>query len=127
MTGPPRDTEAPDPDSLKRLVLQLLEEVASVTLENARLKGLTGRPKIKPSGMEAARAGSRFKGYEDYVVQALTLRPHVIRFRRERWRYPYLCCISQGFMTSANGRLWLAPNSITAPERRPLSSAGPKF
>ncbi len=129
MTGSPRDIEALDLDGLKRLVLQLLEEVASLKLENAalreeiaRLKGLKGRPKLAPSGLEAARArrgagqggktgrrggklkrlvideervigvrvpaGSRFKGYEDYVVQDLILRPHVIRFRRERWLTP---------------------------------------
>ena len=96
----------------KRLIAELREEVA-------RLKGLTGRPSIKSSGMEqgtpapdkrAGRRGrgkatprvsvedqmvpaqvppgSRFKGYEDFVVQDLVLRARTIRYRRERWITP---------------------------------------
>ena len=96
----------------KRLIAELREEVA-------RLKGLTGRPSIKPSGMEQgtpapdqragrrgrgkatprvsvedwmvpaqAPPGSRFKGYEDFVVQDLVLRARTIRYRRERWITP---------------------------------------
>lgn len=114
---------------LKRLLLEALAKIAELTAENAglreavaRLKGLKGRPAIKPSqpsGMEQATsrqpgqakgkrrrgrqarvavedrvlavavpAGSRFKGYEIYVVQDLEIRPRAIRYRRERWLTP---------------------------------------
>jgi hypothetical protein len=100
--------------ALKRTIAELRAEVAT-------LKGVKGRPKMKPSGMDegtepapaesrgrgakaskAARlpideerviaadvpAGSRFEGYEDFLVQDLVLRPHVVRLRRERWLTP---------------------------------------
>ena len=130
MAGSPPDIEALTIDDHKRLVLELLEEVSALKAENAalrdeiaRLKGLKGRPVVRPSGMEKkaderrktkerrkqarrgkknARlrideervveaevpAGSRFKGYEDYVVQDLVVRPHTVRYRRERWVTP---------------------------------------
>src|SRR5690349_3733709 len=101
-------------DALRQVVTELKAEVAT-------LKGVKGRPKLKPSGMERGAgsepgatnrgrggrgkadrltvdeervveadvpAGSRFKGYEDFLVQDLVLRPHVVRLRRERWLTP---------------------------------------
>jgi hypothetical protein len=32
--------------------------------------------------------GSQFKGYEDFVVQDLLIKPHNVRYRRERWVTP---------------------------------------
>src|SRR3954469_1360201 len=101
-------------DALRQVIAELKAEVAT-------LKGVTGRPKLRPSGMEKGTgpepgaanrgrggrgkidrltvdeerviaadvpAGSRFKGYEDFLVQDLVLRPHVVRIRRERWLAP---------------------------------------
>jgi regulator of replication initiation timing len=105
--------------SLRERVSALEAENAALREENVRLKGLKGRPKLKPSGMEEATnrpkgkrkkgkrasrrsprineehklsleapAGSRFKGYDDFVVQDLRLEGRVIRYRRERWLTP---------------------------------------
>ncbi len=66
MVGSLPDIEGLTPNDLKRLVLQLLEEVgalnetvAALRDEIARLKGLNGRPPIKPSGIEGAGAATR--------------------------------------------------------------------
>jgi hypothetical protein len=123
VTAPPAMSGLSNAD-LQRLVLKLLSEnaeqkraIAELREEIARLKGLKGRPDIKPSGMEtgptpksrdkgagrhvrgvvtprvsveemilpaAVPAGSRFKGYEDFVVQDVVLRVAAIRYRRER-------------------------------------------
>ena len=128
---PPSDIDSLSIAELKALVAELLGQVAELSRkviaqgeEIARLKGLKGRPDIKPgtpSGMEKASRptppagpprrgggnktakrviheerivevavplGSRFKGYEDVVVQDIVLRPHVVRYRRERWLTP---------------------------------------
>jgi hypothetical protein len=126
---PPADLARLSHAELKDLVLKLLEEMAELRRtvaaqrdEIARLKGGSGRPDIKPSGMDRATEpkasppagceqrqkgsktskltvheertvgliapphGSRFKGYTDYVVQDLVIRPHVVKFRCERWQ-----------------------------------------
>jgi Transposase IS66 family len=125
---PPPDIDGLSPSELKQLVLVLLQEnaeqkrvIAELREEIARLKGLKGRPPIKPSGMEKGTTpndggkhdrhrgrgkatprvsvedeivkadvplGSRFKGYEDFVVQDLVLRVRAVRYRRERWVTP---------------------------------------
>jgi hypothetical protein len=129
--APPADLDGLSHADLKSLVLRLLEEVAELRRtvasqrdEIARLKGGSGRPNIKPSGMDQATTpkppssaggeprprgsktsklsiheertvrvssppdGSRFKGYANFIVQDLVIRPHVVNFRRERWQIP---------------------------------------
>src|SRR5215218_3663941 len=100
----------------------LQRAIAELRAQVATLKGVKGRPKVRPSGMDQATgpeppekgrgrgakarkvgrpsiheerviaaevpAGSRFKGYQDFLVQDLVLRPHLVRLRRERWLTP---------------------------------------
>ena len=127
MAESPRIVDGLGLEELKSLVVQVLEENARLKAENAelreeiaRLKGLKGRPKIKPSGMEKATEpsttgrrrngrrgakrtkvtidetkvvkvecvpeGARFKGYEEFLVQDLIVRPLTVLLRRERWQ-----------------------------------------
>ena len=126
--APLADLDALSPAELKALVIRLLGKMAELERtiatqreEIARLKGLKGRPQLKPSGMERASEpkpsrdpdkrrgrgkvvprvavkdqviettappGSRFKGYEDFLVQDLVLRAEAVRYRRERWLTP---------------------------------------
>jgi hypothetical protein len=129
--SPSEDLDRLSHADLKRLVLKLLEQMAELQRtvaaqrdEIARLKGGSGRPNIKPSGMDkgtepkppltaggeprrkdsktsklsiheertvkvsAPPQGSRFKGYANFVVQDLVIRPHVVNFRCERWQTP---------------------------------------
>ena len=66
MVGSPPDIEALGLAELRELVLRLAEEGAALRVENAalreeiaRLKGLKGRPKLKPSGMDKKAAERR--------------------------------------------------------------------
>ena len=102
-------------------VATLKQTVAELREENARLKGLKGRPNIKPSGMDKGSApakpikndkrpgrgkvmprvcveetvisaeippGSRFKGYQSFLVQDLVISVRATRYQRERWVTP---------------------------------------
>jgi hypothetical protein len=65
--GPPEDFDSLSPSQLRELVTRLLEKMAGLERriseqheEIARLKGLKGRPDIKPSGMDKSTEPSRW-------------------------------------------------------------------
>jgi Transposase IS66 family len=67
----PRDPNAKRPGSAKR------SKTAQLTITEETVLRLPDVPE-----------GAVFKGYEDFVVQDLTLKPRVIRYRREHWLTP---------------------------------------
>ena len=125
---PPPVLSALSRPELEALLIELFGEVAALRQivgeqreEIARLKGLKGRPTIKPSGMDRGTEppkpgrrekrpgrgkvtprvsieekvieaevppGSRFKGYEPFLVQDLVISVRATCYRRERWITP---------------------------------------
>jgi hypothetical protein len=67
----PRDPNAKRPGSAKR------SKTAQLTITEETVLRLPDVPE-----------GAVFKGYEDFVVQDLILKPRVIRYRREHWLTP---------------------------------------
>ena len=125
---PPSSLSALNRAELEALLVKLLGEVEALKQlageqreEIARLKGLKGRPTIKPSGMEKGTEpakpdrrdkrrgrgkvtprvsvedrivnatvppGSRFKGYQPFLVQDLVISARATCYRRECWVTP---------------------------------------
>jgi hypothetical protein len=125
---PPSTLSALSRPELEALLIELFGEVATLKQtvaeqreEIARLKGLKGRPNIKPSGMDKGTSpakptknekrpgrgkvmprvgvedkvinaeippGSRFKGYQSFLVQDLVISVRATRYQRERWVTP---------------------------------------
>src|ERR1044072_9857410 len=84
----PGDLDALSPTELKALVLELLGKVAALEqtvaaqrAEIARLKGLKGRPALKPSGMEKAsepKPPSPLKGRRGPVAPRVAVEDRIL-------------------------------------------------
>src|SRR4051795_9983808 len=92
--APPGDLDALSPTELKALVIELLGKVAALEqtvaaqrAEIARLKGLKGRPVLKPSGMETAsepKPPSPPKGRRGPVTPRVAVKTRSSRLRCHR-------------------------------------------
>jgi hypothetical protein len=119
--APPADLDALSPAELKALVLDLLGKMADLERtvaaqreEIARLKGLKGRPALKPSGMEQGtgpkpsrdRLGGRGKVVPRVAVEERILRATVPPGSRFRGYQDFLartsCCGPRRCATAAS-------------------------
>jgi Transposase IS66 family len=79
------------PPSIKPSGMEQASEPKSPS--GGRKRGRRGRQRVRAAIEDQVLkaevpAGSRFKGYESFLIQDLVLRPVAIRFRRERWVTP---------------------------------------
>ena len=137
--SPPPDLDELTPPQLKKLVVRLLNEVAELKQtvaqqreEIARLKGLKGRPEIKPSGMEnaTAPAGPKLAGnkprrgkvrprvsVEDRVLKATA--PPGSRFKG------YETCLVQELVPSVHAIRYRGERRVT-PDGRTIVAPPPE-
>jgi hypothetical protein len=73
----PPPSAQPPPTDQKRPGSAKRNKTAELTIHDDRI--------LKPDNIPE---GSIFKGYEDFVVQDLLIKPHNTRYRRERWEAP---------------------------------------
>ncbi len=86
LKGPP-DIKA---SGMERKARGRVKAKSARSANKARRSAKKGRVCIDERRVVKADAptGSRFKGYEDYLVQDLHCRPHAVLLRRERWLTP---------------------------------------
>ena len=87
LNGPP---DIKPPSGMERKARSRAKAKAGRSANKTRRGAKKGRVAIDERRVIAVAApeGSRFKGYEDYLVQDLHCRSHTVLLRRERWTAP---------------------------------------